>query len=85
METPILNELKERLSKLSPDDQKEVLKFLESIDAESSSRASGPGLSGLWNEIDEIVSAVPEDAWSDVPTDGAANHDHYLYGSPKRY
>jgi hypothetical protein len=84
METPILNELKERLSKLTPDDQKEVLKFLESIEAEAAS-ASGSGLAGLWNEIDEIVSAVPEDAWSDVPTDGAANHDHYLYGSPKRY
>ena len=84
METPILNELKERLSKLTPDDQKEVLKFLESIEA-GAAGASGSGLAGLWKEIDEIVSAVPEDAWSDVPTDGAANHDHYLYGSPKRY
>ena len=85
METPILNELQERLSKLSPDDQKEVLKFIESIEAETPANGGSSGLSGLWSEIDEIVSAIPEDAWSDVPTDGAANHDHYLYGSPKRY
>ena len=83
MDTPILEQLKDRLSKMTPDEQKEVLKFVESIDAESNT--AGAGLSGLWDEIDEIVASVPEDAWDEVPADGAANHDHYLYGSRKRF
>ena len=30
----------------------------------------------------EIASEFPEDP--DMPTDAAAQHDHYLYGMPKR-
>lgn len=29
----------------------------------------------------ELVRALPVSDW---PADGAAEHDHYLYGSPKR-
>lgn len=27
---------------------------------------------------------VPEEVWERMPTDGASEHDHYLYGWPKR-
>ena len=30
-----------------------------------------------------IRESVPESAWSDLPTDGAMNVRHYLYGRPK--
>ena len=40
--------------------------------------------SSIWETIDEIMRAVPEEALRRVPTDGAEQHDHYLYGAPKK-
>ena len=34
--------------------------------------------------IDKIMSDVPEDVLDRLPVDGAAQHDHYIYGRPKR-
>ncbi|HSV14958.1 MAG TPA: hypothetical protein VLI90_11930 [Tepidisphaeraceae bacterium] len=39
------------------------------------------GKSGLQRLL-EIAEQFPPDA--EAPTDGAAQHDHYLYGTPKR-
>lgn len=33
--------------------------------------------------IREIHESTPESAWDNVPTDGARNYKHYLYGWPK--
>ncbi len=38
----------------------------------------------VWEMLDEILGPVPEDERDKVPHDGAENHDHYLYGAPKR-
>ena len=27
---------------------------------------------------------IPESEWEKLPVDGAEEHDHYLYGSPKK-
>ncbi len=34
--------------------------------------------------IDELMSDVPPEVLDRLPLDGAAQHDHYIYGSPKR-
>ncbi len=39
----------------------------------------------IWEQIEEIVAQVPPEEWEKLPTDLAANHDHYLYGARKRY
>ena len=39
----------------------------------------------FWEEIEERMRQLPDDAFDGLPTDGAAEHDHYLYGSPKKY
>lgn len=39
----------------------------------------------IWEQIAEIVAQVPPEEWEKLPADLAANHDHYLYGTPKRY
>jgi hypothetical protein len=38
----------------------------------------------IWEVIDEIMRAVPEETLRHGPVDGAEQHDHYLYGTPKR-
>jgi plasmid stability protein len=34
--------------------------------------------------IRDIMSDVPAEVLERLPEDGASEHDHYLYGSPKR-
>ena len=38
----------------------------------------------IWEQFQEVMAKVPENATRQLPTDGAAQHDHYLYGSPKK-
>jgi hypothetical protein len=34
--------------------------------------------------IAERMSAIPQEVFDKLPADGASEHDHYIYGSPKR-
>jgi hypothetical protein len=38
----------------------------------------------IWEIITELSAQVPMEEWEKLPSDGAEQHDHYLYGSPKR-
>lgn len=38
----------------------------------------------IWEQFRDVASQIPEDAMRQLPVDGAAQHDHYLYGTPKR-
>lgn len=34
--------------------------------------------------VEGMERDIPEDEWQKLPVDGAEEHDHYLYGSPKK-
>ena len=34
--------------------------------------------------FENLSDEIPLDEWKELPSDGAENHDHYLYGSPKK-
>jgi Arc/MetJ-type ribon-helix-helix transcriptional regulator len=38
----------------------------------------------IWEIADELRGNVPSEEWAKLPVDGAAQHDHYIYGTPKR-
>ncbi len=38
----------------------------------------------LAERITALARDLPQDLLAVLPTDGAAQHDHYLYGTPKR-
>jgi hypothetical protein len=38
----------------------------------------------FWKSFTNEVHALPDDVFNRLPPDGASEHDHYLYGSPKR-
>jgi Arc/MetJ-type ribon-helix-helix transcriptional regulator len=38
----------------------------------------------IWERILERSAAIPAEEWDKVPVDGAEQHDHYIYGTPKR-
>lgn len=71
--------LLKKLASLSLEQKHKVLAFTESLTEPASSGSK------LWDMIQECVKDVPPEEWDAVPTDGALNHDHYLYGAPKRY
>jgi Arc/MetJ-type ribon-helix-helix transcriptional regulator len=37
----------------------------------------------IWETINERMRKVPDEVFERLPRDGASEHDHYLYGSPK--
>lgn len=43
-----------------------------------------PNARPVWEIIEEIGASVPAEEWDKVPTDGAQNLDHYLYGHAKK-
>jgi putative addiction module CopG family antidote len=45
---------------------------------------SPPVRKPIWDAIQDIAATVPDEVWDAVPTDLAEQHDHYLYGTPKR-
>jgi Arc/MetJ-type ribon-helix-helix transcriptional regulator len=49
-------------------------------DQQTSTQAFKP----IWEEIDEILASVPDEEFLKLPIDGAEQHDHYIYGIPKR-
>jgi len=38
----------------------------------------------LWEIGADLLKDVPQEVLERLPTDGAAQHDHYIYGTPKR-
>jgi bifunctional DNA-binding transcriptional regulator/antitoxin component of YhaV-PrlF toxin-antitoxin module len=38
----------------------------------------------LGEQIVALANALPQDVLDRLPTDGASQHDHYIYGTPKR-
>lgn len=38
----------------------------------------------IWEIFEDFAKSIPEEVLAKVPTDGAEQHDHYIYGTPKR-
>jgi Arc/MetJ-type ribon-helix-helix transcriptional regulator len=38
----------------------------------------------IWEVAAELRRTVPPEEWAKLPVDGAAQHNHYIYGTPKR-
>lgn len=71
-------EIQAKLQLLPSAQQQQVLDFVEFLVQKTQSDRP------IWEEILELAAQVPEEMWEQMPTDGAVQHDHYLYGAPKR-
>ena len=45
---------------------------------------SGPLQKPFWEDIVDIAAKIPDAVLDKLPTDGAEQHDHFIYGTPKR-
>jgi Arc/MetJ-type ribon-helix-helix transcriptional regulator len=43
-----------------------------------------PAHKPIWEKILERSAAIPDEEWDKLPVDGAEQHDHYIYHTPKR-
>jgi hypothetical protein len=87
MATGVEQQILKLVKSLSSDQQKDVLRYVEGKIAFEQRRqeAYKADPRSIWEIIEEISSQIPMDEWEKLPSDGAVNHDHYLYGAPKRY
>jgi hypothetical protein len=78
------NTIREKVRALPIEKQERVLSLVEEMLSETNGEQARVSMRPLWEIAEEISSQVPLEEWEKLPADGAEQHDHYLYGSPKR-
>jgi Arc/MetJ-type ribon-helix-helix transcriptional regulator len=43
-----------------------------------------PAHKPIWEVFQELSADVPDEVWDSLPPDLSEQHDHYVYGTPKR-
>jgi hypothetical protein len=74
----------EKIQALPDEKQQEVLALVDRMLKEEQEPRPRENVRPIWEIISELSSEIPIEEWAKLPTDGAEQHDHYLYGSPKR-
>jgi hypothetical protein len=79
MHTDLSQIVAEKMQTFPIEKQQKVLEFVESIE-----ETEEPKRQTLLDKLEAISKRVPDEVWEKLPTDGAENIDHYLYGAPKK-
>lgn len=84
--TELLAKALDRVHDLPEDEQDRVARLiLDEVETFGKEKGKGePQQKPYWEVIQDITKDVPDEVWETLPKDGAAEIDHYLYGSPKR-
>jgi hypothetical protein len=71
----------------SPEDViREALNALdaqEQLQSPPSAEEHKPAALPIWEQFEQAGLALPEKVLAALPSDGASEHDHYIYGTPK--
>ena len=83
--TELLRKAIDQVQALPVDEQDRVARLMlyatETVD-----KANGDGEQmPFWERAVELMKDVPEEDLEKLPTDGATEHDHYIYGTSKRH
>ncbi|MCY7277038.1 MAG: hypothetical protein LH702_25750 [Phormidesmis sp. CAN_BIN44] len=78
---PVIDSINAYLKLLPKEQQKEVLEFVHALVQKTQPEEQKQT---IWEKMHELAAKVPDEVWAKVPTDGSYQHDHYLYGTPKR-
>ncbi len=71
-----------------PEDEQDRVAQLILNEVEAFGKENGKGepqQKPYWEVIQDIMKDVPDEELEKLPKDGAAEIDHYIYGTPKRY
>ena len=80
----ITNENGEKTAVILPIDQFEHL--LKNVQIQPNDEVQNQELTNknIWEIAQEITEDITEDELQQLPNDGAQQHDHYIYGIPKK-
>ena len=78
METTVTETLLTKIPRLPLSAQEKLLRQVEDL------LENEPCPPTIWEKIRAFAQNVPAEEWEQAPSDGAEQHDHYLYGTPKR-
>lgn len=68
----------DKIRSLSDKEREDVLRYVDQvIDSHQREPRLGEKLAALFADI-------PDEVWEKIPVDGSEQHDHYIYGTPKR-
>jgi hypothetical protein len=81
MSTDLQQMIKEQILVLSDSERESLYRFMQSLRQQKRSDGSARLISEI---AEELSSQIPYEEWAELPKDGAENHDHYLYGAPKK-
>lgn len=85
MSTEVAEVIFDKVKVLPAEQQSQVLEFVKRLADDSQTEVTGANEGRpIWEVIAEISSQVPDEEWDKLPADGSLNHDHYLYGAPKK-
>ena len=73
-----------KLQALPDGKQQEVLALVEALLDKERPAPPESTRRPIGEIFEELSSQIPIEEWAELPRDGAEQHDHYLYGSPKR-
>jgi len=68
----------EKIKVLSAEEREEVFRYVEKVLSNRNRKQT------LGEKIKEIVADVSDEVWEKIPSDGSEQHDHYIYGTPKK-
>jgi hypothetical protein len=69
----------------SPDGQLEKIIHVESVTLLPCGEIPyDPNAKPIWEVFEELTAELPQELLDRLPTDGAAQHNHYIYGTPKK-
>lgn len=71
----------EKVRMLSEAGQQQVIELIDGLLKEEQAVANARP---IWEIFAELSAQVPAEEWRKLPSDGAEQHDHYLYGAPKK-
>lgn len=80
MSTNLQQAIQEQVRVLSENEMRQVFEFVQNLRQQKTSRQVKP-ISAVF---EDLSSEIPFEEWMELPADGAENHDHYLYGAPKK-
>ncbi len=80
MSATLQHTIQEQIRVLSEEEMRQVLNFVNGLRKEKATSQAKP-ISAIF---EDLSSEIPLDEWRELPSDGAENHDHYLYGAPKK-
>ena len=83
--TELLQKAIERIQTLPEDDQDRVARVMLHEIETVAQNGDEPVVKSVWEIFQDAFKDIPEEEWEKLPKDGAAELDHYLYGTPKRY